>query len=291
MPQIQQVLDQRHHKLLLAGVPKGGGKTTFAMTAPQPIACLMYDLGNPVIPPGVNPEGIYVRTYPSPELRINPDSSSWEAPTSVGKLMLKDLIELRAAVIGQREVKLDGEPTPWPCPRTIVLDGAVAMSDTIIDWILGVNRIREPGDYGGGGDGTMKFWGKRLQTLKQLYGLILPLPVNVVIITWTAPLWREERDGKGRPTRIATDKTEPDLGGKLDVQGPGKVDSALLCYSEVVNHGGKAETHYYIRTKPNANAAWVGVRNAYNLPDVIDVTMRPDGSGVRPWERLWGKEG
>lgn len=286
MPTAQQMLGERIHKLLEIGAPKGAGKSTFAMTAPTPIALIQFDPGDPVVPPGVDGSKIFVKTYPSATDGITPDSINWKRAKDVGEDICRDFLALRKGVLGKADIVIS--PTEaWPLPRTIVLDGLPSMDGHIINWLLAKQNATTPDDLGN----PQAFWGDRLVKNMTLLMAILPLPVNVILTTWSEPEMREITNTKGKKERVTTGRIIPMLGGQLLRRIPGEVDASVFCYSRLLNVDGKGVTRYYVRTRPNGLMEECGVRNGYTMPDEIDVTITPGKHEPLPWQRLWGKEG
>jgi hypothetical protein len=77
----------------------------------------------------------------------------------------------------------------------------------------------------------------------------------------------------------------PNLGGAMDIRGPGKVDSSLYAYSEMVS----GRRRWFVRTQPNEKTIGIGMRNGYKVPEVIDVTVQATQSSnyVSPWDRVF----
>jgi len=84
MQRASELPTSTRRKILLAGPPKGGGKTTFAATAPQPVLFLSYDLGNLSLPPGVDPAGVWWQPYPPARGKLSSESTAWKRPKNVG---------------------------------------------------------------------------------------------------------------------------------------------------------------------------------------------------------------
>lgn len=272
-------------KCAIAGPPKGAGKSTIAASFPTPSIILNFDGGRVTIPPGVDRSKIYVRNYPSVDFGLwNESSTSWKRPLNVGKLIIQDLKEIGMGLWRGEPIKLVGEEEPWPCPTTLVLDGWVELSNHIMNWLLGSNQKADPEDWGRGeGVDALKFWGKRLNKLETILAGVVPYPCNIVICTWTMPELKSVKNMKGQTESVPTGRLIPDMGGKLAVRGPGKVDSAIYAYSTRENDG----THYWVQTKPDGvKVDWVGVRDSYGRVDPIDVTIGPDK--ILPYQRIWG---
>lgn len=293
MPRINEAIDALNHKVLFWGEPKGG-KTTLIMTGPQPIICLMFDQGSPTLPPGIDPSGIWIKSYPVSEIQFKLDQVDWKRPTNIFREICQDLISIRGSFqkdaqgnFTQEDLKLIGERDPFPRPRTVVLDGWTQLTEHLIDWMLGVDNKTAPEDYG---TTVQRFWGNRLVKSKQLILSMINLPCNLGITTWSEEIKRESTDDKGRKTMVGTGVYQPSMGGQLSGNGPGRVDTSFYCYSDQLKEGDRMVNKFYVRTIPNGKILGVGSRNHYGLPPTIDVTMTGRKDEVPAWNRIW-KEG
>lgn len=276
MQKLSEYRKTAHNKLLLWGAPKGAGKSTLSMYALTPGLVLQYDIGNPVVPPGVDPAQWFVKVYPAADAGIVYNTDRWQRAANVGEAIIKDLTAIRAAYnANATELLLDG--ISMPLPASIVMDGLSSMASHILDWILAVNKVTDPDDF----KNTYKAWSKRLQTLSTLYNSILPLPCNVLMTTWEQPVMRDIVNSKGDRESIKTAGVEPNIGGALDNLTPGKVDASLYCYSEATPTGVK----YMVRTRPSALVKACGVRDGYKLADTVDVTIKPGSQN--PYRRIF----
>jgi AAA domain-containing protein len=271
MPMLSDLKANRN-SLLNMGLPKSG-KSTFAYSAPTPILSFNYDGGSPAAPPGVDASKIFVQNYPIPEQQVNDDSDKWERVSNVAKQIINDIKEVNLAFREKRPIQIrdcqTGETVSIGLPATIILDGCVELYDHIGYWVLAVNKKRDFTEFANKFEG----YGKRLDVLKRLYNMILPLPCVKIFNTW------EKVTDPDSPTSDIV----PDLGGKMDTIGPGKVDAVVRCYT--------ANGKYLIDTRPNGRAKCLGVRGVYNLPTTIDVTLSGNGSNHKqstPWQLLWG---
>lgn len=280
--------ENNYKKVLEFGPPKGGGKSTFSLYAPQPILILNYDGGNPQLPPGIEGKDVYVQNYPASEQEVRPDNHNWVKSKSVGGFMIQDILDVRNQLVTNKEVikvrdwfqKVEHE---IPRPATVILDGLVAFNTALLDWLMANEGMKSTGDAG---KDALKFWGQRLDKMNTLFRFLLPLPANIILITWeTEEMVRKAGDNQAQATGVKM----PDIGGKMDKWAAGMVDATLYCYSQKLQDG----THYYVCTKPNNLVKCVGVRGRYDLPEAVDVTVSPAAATtkgfVSPWEKVWGK--
>ena len=287
MPQIvrdAQMKADPPKKVLLWGKPKEAGKSTLAMHAPTPIIGMQFDLGMPTIPPGVeNPDG-FIKVDVPPIVDMDPATSAWSRPVTVATDMMKDAKDMRNGIMsGKKEFEFSGEKIPRP--KTIIVDGMVELAAHALDWWLAVNEKSDPEDL----KNRYAAWGGRLKVLRTFYSVMLALPVNVVFITWEHEETKEAANGQIVGTGVYT----PNLGGQLDIQGPGKVDCSVHCFHELItkqnSDGQSSLTHAWrARIKPNPQYPSVGIRNRYDAVGVVDVTLNPE-KPYNPWEKLWGK--
>jgi len=273
---LDKIVQSERRKNVIWGIPKESGKTTLALSGTGTKLHLMYDLGNVFAPPGKDPAEIYVRSYPPIDPDIDYDSMRWGRPKNVGERIIKDLWEIRTAFLEGRQIKFSDDEEEIPLPDTLNLDGMVAMREHITDWILATSPggKKEPDDF----TNRYALWGFRLDKMTKLLNIILPLPCNVNLITWQSELTRQVRTPQG----IVNEKIGefvPDFGGQLDVYGPGKVDSSLYCFHE--------NKKWYVRIKSNGIIHGVGVRGRYDGEEVVEVTVKEDGSGVSPWDSVF----
>lgn len=263
-------------KMTLWGAPKDSGKTTFALYGPGRKLHMMYDLGNVFAPPGVDPETIWVQSYPPVSPNIVYDSPKWTRPQEVGEKILRNMVEIHTAFREDRPIKFSEGEEEIPLPDTLILDGFVAMREHITDWIMGTSGKKSADDW----DNSFTLWSFRLDKLQKMLNMMIPLPCNVVIITWETHPSTTKRTAKGIVTEKMPDIVA-DFGGALDETGPGKVDSSIYCFSEKIGPLVK----YYVRLKPDALIHGVGVRGRYDGDVVVDVTI--EKGKPNPWERVF----
>lgn len=281
---IKEFTNPPFRKILLEGSPKDSGKTTFALSAGVfgSVLDLQFDYGHPTVPPGVPHENITVKIYPPSEPDIKADSSKWKHDKTVGGEMIRDIQEIRSAFREQRPIKLNDSEIALP--KTLVLDGAPTLADSVLQWLLGVNNAFDADDFGIGKTGKSNryaLWGQRLSKLQYLYSMLIPLPCNVILITWLTP----ETVGRGDET-VQTGNFLPDIGGKLDIQGAGKFDSTLRLYSVK----GTDKTRYFASASGGDKYPGLGIRGKYEWQGwnqgAIEVTIEP-GKPL-PYERVFG---
>lgn len=279
-----QMNQERKWKWLSFGPPKGSGKSTFAMTAPGTKLVLQYDLGASTFPPGVDPAGIWIQTYPDSDakaLTMGSNSDKWHRSKACYAAVVKDL-EAVVNGVNQKlpEITLhDGSKVPLP--DVLILDGLVRLDNIIVDGFCAINNIQDPGDAmdsrGKAGGGVQKFWGRRLSVFNKLFSLVISLPIHVAALTWEDV--KTSQDDRGQTQILSRD---PDVGGKLNVWSPGMFDGSLYHYSQ----GGR----FYVRTQPTTEIPRVGLRNVYGLDPVVDVTIDPKKPGEKlPFNRLFDK--
>ncbi len=270
-------------KVFLGGAPKSAGKTTFAMTAPGKKLILQYDLGNPTIPPGVDPSSCWFRSYPPEAPRmVDPKgeyTDKWQKPTNVGKSILADIDAVVQGFLHSLSSSAppmitfpDGESCPLP--DVLILDGMTELATTITEGVLGMNKKMEADDF----SNNFALWQKRLTIMRGILHQLIPLPCSVILIGWeiaeTETINRQQQK---------TGKVVPDIGGKLDNMLPGKCDAALRCYS---TSAGK-EQEFWVQTQSDGIRDWVGIRGQYNLSPKVNVTITGKPGEKSPWERVF----
>lgn len=272
MPTIAQFA-RKKTTLLLTGV-SGSGKSTLLSYAPPPIAMLLVDKDVPTSGPGVDSSAIYYKPYPPAEVKL--DEDSYRRARNIADSLIKDVQLLKAHfVLGQplKVQQFDGTEEEWPSPATVVVEGAAPIADHFLNRVLTINRKNSVDEF----DNRFAPYAQRLQTCLDFYDILLRLPCNVIVTTWPEDETKTEKVN-GKVESVKTGVVRPDMGGKLNVEGPGKFDSSLYCYSE--------QGKFYARTRNNAKFQGFKIGNIYGAPEVIDVTL--DGKGD-PWTKLFGK--
>lgn len=260
---------QKNRTVLLAGPPKGAGKTTFALSFPTPILVQSFDLGLLSIPPGVDPTQVAVVAYHDVTRSLGEDGKSHPKQDLYAKL-LRDLQVAYDSVKSGKGIKLpDG--SEFPPPRTLVADGLSRLDTMLVDGQCALQGVAYPEDIPD--KQRFGFWGRRLRDVLTATQQFASLDCNVALTSWVG----ERMDKDGKPTGV----WYPDIGGKMDILGAGIVGAALYCYGR----GGR----YYVRTKADGIYPWVGVRGNYDAVNEIDVTIEP-GKPL-PFERVFGKVG
>jgi hypothetical protein len=264
-------------KCLGVGEPKGAGKTTFYLTAPQPSLVFQFDLGSVTVPPGVDSSQVYVQDYVDYE-GVDLAGKTMKRKRELGDRLAKDIVCLLDSYKSNKDIVTLSDGTTCPKPGSILLDGAARMDDILVDLLCVINGIDNPTSMpdkmGNAGRGTMRFYGDRLNRLKTLFTMVIGLPIPVNMTAWADI--KVKRDVQGNEV---SKTIEPNLGGQLNVIGPGYFDSCIYHYYEA----GK----YLVRTKPIPEFSKIGIRNCYNLPAVIDVTI--DSTKALPYQRVFGK--
>jgi hypothetical protein len=279
MKTIQEQQEFNGRKSLGFGMPKGAGKTTFYLTMPLPILDFQFDLGSATAPPGVDANQIYVQDYCDNEA-VDLSSQSLKRKRELGDRLAKDLVALLESFKSSKDIVRLSDNTTCPKPKSILLDGGTRLDEILIDLLCAINAVSDPTDMpsksGNVGGGTLRFYNDRLNRLRKLFAMVISLPVNVSMTTWVDI--KNKTDNQGN---VISRTITPDLGGKLNIIGPGMFDSCLYHFYE----GGK----YCVRTKPTPESEVLGIRNAYNLAPVIDVTILKDDKRPLPYERVFGK--
>lgn len=266
-------------KCLGMGKPKGAGKTTFYMTMPLPILDFQYDLGSITIPPGVDANQVFVQDYPDTEV-VDLSAKEIKRRRENGDKVAKDLVCLLDSFKSGKDIIKLSDGGSCPKPKSILFDGGSRLDDIMIDLICAINGISSPQDMPGAtgnkGAGTLRFYYDRLSRLKRLFTMVISLPCNVAMTVWEDAKHKKDIHGN-----ILSTTVEPDLGGKLNVLGPGMFDHCLQHYFDA--------GRYLVRTKPTPECGTIGVRDIYNCDPVIDVTIIKDDKRPLPFERVFKK--
>ena len=278
-----QVNAERKWKWLSFGAPKGSGKSSFGMTAPGKKLVLQYDLGASTFPPGMDPNEFWVQTYPDSDakgMHVGIGTERWTKSKEIYAKVITDLDAIVEAFKANEATITLHDGSTVPLPDTLILDGLVRLDTIIVDGFCAMNNITDPSEAmdarGKAGGGTQKFWGRRLSNMNRLFSLVVSLPCHVGLITWEDV--KSSIDATGN---ISVTSKDPDIGGRLNVWGPGLMDASLYHYGM----GGK----FYVRTQPTQEIQRVGLRNAYGLEPVIDVTIDPAGKLPLPWNRVFDR--
>lgn len=275
---LSQWAPQGRETVLVAGMPKGAGKTTFALSATRPgqrtviIAC---DQGKLSRTPGIDYSNVLVLPYQ------NLTREFFDAPAGtvgvghsrpVKDVYLKltgDFYQIYNSIKNDVAIKL-ADGTEFAPPDNLILDGMSRLNQMLVDGQCALNNIADPSDLD---NKAFKFWGKRLRDTLTIIEQFACLPVNVILTSWIDAV----KDAEGKPTGVWL----PDIGGKMDLLTAGTVGAALLA-------GSKSDGSFFVRTKPDGMYPWVGVRDAYNLPAEINVTYGK-GDETPAWDRVFTK--
>ena len=275
---------QNNETVLVAGMPKGAGKTTLALsvakTAKPRTVIIACDLGKLSIPPGVDPKNVLVLPYQqlTREFFDGPAGTvglGHSKPVKDVYLKLTgDFYQIYNSIKNDQAIKLSNGTEFLP-PQNLILDGMARLNNMLVDGQCALNNIADPSDLD---NKAFKFWGKRLRDTLTIVEQFVGLPVNVILTTWIDQV----KDGDGKPTGAWI----PDIGGKMDLLTAGTVGAAVLAYSE--RSGDKLS--YKVRTKPDGTYPWCGVRDVYNMPATIDVTITGTVGEKPAWDRIFNEE-
>jgi hypothetical protein len=267
---------QGRETVLVAGMAKGAGKTTFALSSTLPgartviIAC---DLGKLSIPPGVDRNNVLVLPYQQLTREF------FDAPAGTVGLghsrpvkdvylrLTGDFYQIYNSIKSDQAIRLTNG-TEFAPPQNLILDGMARLNQMLVDGQCALNNISDPSDLD---NKAFKFWGKRLRDTLTIVEQFACLPVNVILTTWID----QQKGADGTPTGVWL----PDIGGKMDLLTAGTVGAALLAF----NKQGK----FFVRTKPDGMYPWVGVRDTYTLPAEIDVTVGGGPAEIPAWSRVF----
>lgn len=272
---------QTRETVLIAGMPKGAGKTTLALSvantkAPRTviIAC---DLGKLSIPPGVDPKNVLVLPYQNLtreffDAQLGVVGAGHSRPVKDVYLKLTgDFFQIYDSIKNDKAIKLSNGTEFLP-PQNLILDGMARLNQMLVDGQCALNGIADPSDLD---NKAFKFWGKRLRDTLCIVEQFVCLPVNVILTTWIDQV----KSADGQPTGVWL----PDIGGKMDLLTAGTVGAAILAYSERAGD----TLSYKVRTKPDGSYPWIGVRDVYTMPATIDVTITGRPTEKPAWDRIF----
>ncbi len=268
---------QARETVLVAGLPKNG-KTTFALsctTEGKRTALIACDLGKLSIPPWIDRKNVIVFPYQrlTREL-VAADAGVANAghskPMRDEYLRLTgDLYRIYKSIKDDQAIQL-ADSTEFAPPHNLILDGMARLNKMLVDGQCALNGINDPSDLD---NKAFKFWGKRLRDTLTIVEQFASLPVNVVLTAWV----KEQKDSDLKPKNI----WYPDIGGAMDLLSAGTVGAAVMSY-------GKSDGTYYIRTRKDGMYPWVGVRDVYNMPAELDVTVKI-GDKESAWDKVFTK--
>ena len=261
---------QTRETVIIAGNPKGAGKTTFALSATKPgqrtvvVAC---DLGKLSIPPMVDKSNVLVVPYQALTREI---SEGHSRPVKDVYLKLTgDLYEIYDSIRKDRAIRLDGGREFAP-PHNVILDGVSRLNGMLVDGQCSLNNILDPSDLD---NKAFKFWGKRLRDILAIVEQFASLPCNVILTAWVEE--KKTPDGQGTGVYF------PDVGGKMDVLAAGEMSNAIYGYSR--------QGKFFVRTKADGSTPWIGMRDRYTgIPAEIDVTIEGKPGEKSPWSKVFG---
>ena len=259
-------LEQKRGRVTLAFGAVGTGKTCLIASQPTPHLILACDTGNVTIPPGINRDEVFIEEFHLPTRKFGPLGNTVPIQDIYTKT-IKRLHEIYTA-ISTGGTLLDDAGRPLPSLASLSLDGVYRLNQMLVDGQCVLNNVNEPGDMG---NKTMKFWGSRLLSIMTIFTQFAGLSLNVGFTTWEDP----EKDKEGN----FTGRIYPAIGGKMDVVGAGLADACLYCFIQ----GGK----YKVRTKSDGMIQGPKIRNDFTIPDVVDITIGPDG--ILPYAKLFLK--
>jgi hypothetical protein len=286
MPTVTQYTENPFVTLLLSGLA-GGGKSSFAMSAPPPIVALCIDKPAPApLPlglPGYDPAQVYWKSYPAPSGDLSDDKA--ERPRNVADEIIKDIGAIKAAFqtgVDTFKVETHEGVEDWPRPATLLVEGADFIVRHMENWVLSVHGKRDMQDF----DNVFQGWGQRALKLGQIYEVLTQLPshrlCNVILTTGLSEETKNIRNDKGKMESVKTGIVDPDMGGKWDTEGPRKFINSFMCFYE------PTAKRWFVRVK--ADSKHRGVRaGKFGLPDkdgLIDVTLDPKQL-VNQWNRIF----
>ena len=261
---------QERITVLIAGMPKGAGKTTLAISATEPgqsTVVMACDLGRLSIPPNVDKSQVLVLPYQEVTRKLDGHGGSKPLKDIFNKIT-GDMYEVYLSVRDQKALTLAGGKE-FPPPTNLVVDGLSRLNSMLVDGQCAMGSIDDPGDITK--EQRFNFWGKRLRNMLTLVEQFASLPCNVFMTTWIDAA----KDSSGSPTGVWL----PDVGGKMDLLTAGIVGAALLAYSR--------QGRFYVRTTADGIYPWCGVRDTYGLKAEVDVTIERKPGEKSPWRRIF----
>lgn len=284
LPTAKTFQDSQLITALLMGLA-GSGKSSLAMCAPGPIAALLVDkpicASLPPGTPGYDPNNVFWKSYPPPDTDLKDEKA--KRPRNVADAIYNDIQVVKNALIkGQPEFKMNDET--WPAPRTLLIEGGDFIAKHVENWVCAVNQKGDPSEW----EDKFEPWRRRFDKLNQIYDLLTYLPsarlCNVVVTTGLDEESKMIKNERGKSELVKTGVIDPDLGGKMNIEGPRKFANAFLCLAEA----GK----WWVVTKPQDKfKGYRGVRSgSFGLPPVIDVTVDPN-KPHNIWSQLFTQGG
>lgn len=272
---------QDYWSVLLAGLPKGSGKTTFAMSAPKPLVLFSFDLGRVSIPPGVNPNDVLIIPYHDLTRTFQLDGSTLPQ-RDIWANLTTDLNAVLQALKRQEELILDNGKR-FPPPKTIVADGMSRLGSMLVDGRLALNNRGYTDDLPK--EDRFKFYGKRLTDVYTMVQQIVASDCNTIMTSWIDEQVITGIDGKPQRTGVWL----ADIGGKADLLTAGVVSATIVCSSKKVAIPGTTnfKTKFYAQVKSDAKFPWLARRGIYTDESEIDITL-PRADGKLPWELIFG---
>jgi len=274
MPTVSTFQANRITSLLLTGI-SGSGKSNLASFAPTPIANLLFDKDSPAAAPGTDTSQMYYKTYPPAEVEL--DKDSYKRAKNVAQAIIEDVQAIKNHFVRGDALKIkmmDGSVEEWPTPATLLIEGGATIAQHFLNRILTIHNKTRVEEF----DNRYMAYDLRLQTLTDFYDMVLRLPCNKIVTTWPAEETKTEKVN-GKVEAIKTGILRPSLGGKLDMEGAGKFDSSLYCYSD----NGK----FYVRTRNNAKFQGFKLGGVYGAQEIIEVTLDSKQS-INPWTKIFG---
>lgn len=300
MPTASDFANQNLVTLLLSGLA-GWGKSCLAMGAPGPIAALLVD--KPIVAtlpagtPGYDPKQVFWKSYPPPDIDLADEKA--KKPRNVADAILKDITTIKNHLIAvrnweivvraERLAQTTEEKPPvlkmgneiWPTPRTLLIEGGDFIARHVENRILNIHDKKDMSEW----EDRFTGWRMRLSKLHEIYDTLSYLPeaqlCNVVVTTGLDEESKMVKNDKGKMELVKTGKIDPDLGGKMAIEGPRKFANSWLCLADA----GK----WWVVTKPDGKyTGYRGIRSGqFGLPSIIDVTV--DVTKPRNiWRELFG---